>query len=516
MLLEISKFGGVAPKVLDPVALAVGKSQAAQNCRFDEGGIVPYQTDSFIETPPGRSPSILSLYTYWIGNRMYFLTWASDVDAVEAPLPNDMYNRVFYTESGILKVTDQNIFMQGGTNYPMAWVNPSPPAPVNTPIISAVIAGTNPALMQTRGYVYTLVNAYGEEGPPSPVSNLFNIYDGNPATLSGMDTSVDSSYNIQTKRIYRINQTAGSGAQYQFLTEIPLSRSTFFDVILNSALGEVLPSAEWDGAPSGIKGLIVLPNGMLAGFVNTPANLVCLSVPYYPHAWPARYQKAIDSPIIGLGSFGTTIAVLTEGQPYVIVGNDPENLVMEKMDTGLSCLSKRGVAHLPDVIYPSPEGLVQIGPQGWNNLTEDLMNKDQWQSRYNPASITAFDYDGKYVAFYQTATKQAGFIFDPKTKDLVDLDFYATAGFRDPVDGTLYLVVGGNIVAFARGGGFNVGGFVAGGEVEAVGYLSMTNLGVLSADPDTTGWGSAQEGWCWYNATDHHYKYWDGTKPVLM
>jgi hypothetical protein len=45
----------------------------------------------------------------------------------------------------------------------------------------------------------------------------------------------------------------------------------------------------------------------------------------------------------------------------------------------------------------------------------------------------------------------SGFIFDPKTKDFVDLDFNATAGYYDPPTGTLYLVIDGDIVAFSEG-----------------------------------------------------------------
>ena len=192
------------------------------------------------------------------------------------------------------------------------------------------------------------------------------------------------------------------------------------------------------------KGTIVsstLPNGSLCGFVE---NLLCFSVPYYPHAWPVRYQKTTDYPIVGLGAFGASVAVMTSGTPYLAVGSDPSNIVMEDMDTGLASMSKRGIVQaLGVVVYPSPEGLAAIGPGVNELLTEGVMTRQEWINLYNPESIDAYYWQGKYIGFYQNnAGISAGFMFDIKSKDLSDLPFYAAAGFRDPDSGTLFLSLG--------------------------------------------------------------------------
>jgi hypothetical protein len=299
-------------------------------------------------------------------------------------------------------------------------------------------------LMETRGYLYTFVNGYGAEGPPSPVSDLIDVFDGDTIAISGMDsTSPDTSlqkYNIVSKRIYRINQSS-TGAVYQFVDEIDLATSSYDDTILDSGLGETLQTLEWDAPPLGLQGLISLPNGSLCGFVG---NLLCFSVPYYPHAWPVSYQKTTDYPIVGLGTFGTTVAVLTSGTPYLAVGNDPSNVVMEDMETGLASMCKRGVVQaLGVVVYPSPEGLAVIGPGVSEILTEGVLTRQEWAALYNPESINAYFWQGKYIGFYKNnAGVQAGFMFDIKTKDLSDLPFYVAAGFRDPDTGTLYLSFG--------------------------------------------------------------------------
>ena len=54
MLLEISQFGGIVPRVLDPILLAPNKSQIAQNCQFDSGDLEPLYEDLYIV------PSVIS------------------------------------------------------------------------------------------------------------------------------------------------------------------------------------------------------------------------------------------------------------------------------------------------------------------------------------------------------------------------------------------------------------------------------------------------------------------------
>jgi len=403
--------------------------------------------------------TVKTIFVYYNDNKKYFLNWDSDVDVVKTPLANDKYNRIFYTENGVLRVTDKDLLPLDPNNAltvdPLYSLLPCPPVPTLNPEASGTAYGVDETLKETRGYVYTFVNKYGQEGPPSEVSDLIDIYDGNNVTVGNMDTSVDSSYAVDTKRIYRINQSAGENGQFQFVAEINLTQPTYEDFIFDSGLGEIIPDS-WEAAPTGINGLISLPNQVLAGFIG---NIVCFSYPKYPHAWPVVYQKILDKNVVGLGSYGTTVIALTEGQPYVIVGDNPASSVAEKIEIGHSCVSKKGIVDINGItVYPGPEGLVGIGSKGSDLLTYELMTQKQW-SEYNPSSIEAYYWENKYVAFYSTLDKKAGFIFDPKTKDFIDLDrqndtysfFYATAGYHDQIDGTLYLQFGDEIDAFNKG-----------------------------------------------------------------
>jgi hypothetical protein len=166
------------------------------------------------------------------------------------------------------------------------------------------------------------------------------------------------------------------------------------------------------------------------------------------------YQKAVDRDIVAIGAYGTTIVVVTKGQPYLSVGNDPANMVLEKMDIGFSCMSKRGLIQMGDIIaYPSPEGLVVIGPQVHEVVTAKLLTMDQWINTYNPSTISAYYWQGKYIGFYTSFGYQGGFMMDLKTGDFLDLAFYATAGYHDKTNGVLFLQIDNDIMAFGQATG---------------------------------------------------------------
>ena len=572
MLLSLEKWGGTIPRVEDPALIPDGKAQTALDCRFDLGGIAPYFQDNPIVTPTNTGP-LLSLFGYYDPSGVrWFFAWNSDVDAIKTPLLGDTYDRVFYTEGGVLKVTDSTLYKQGGTAYPMAYMLPSPPAPTTAPtaagtaswpgvpsaanIVSswtnpgsggyntfsspdgpdiasaihtsggaesassasisttsghnyrivaaltvtsgqaptvsftnpttsqALTAGTNtinftatgsstvltisntsnanwsctfllydltadPTMLETRGWIYTYVNSYGQEGPPSPVSNLLQLYDGNTCYLTGITAAgLSALYDLAYINIYRLNMSLSS-AQYQFVAQIAISATTYSDSLLDAALGEVLAATEWDGPPSGAAGLIALPNGVCACFVG---NRLLISAINAPHAYPASYEKATERDIVVLGNIGTTIVVLTQGPAYGVVCNDPSNTVMEKIDGALACSSKRSRVHVEAMgieAYASPEGIMTIGTDGAKLATMDIMTPKEWSDNYNPSIISAWYWEGKYIGFYTHGAVKAGFMFDFGTHDFVDLDFYATAGFHDLTDGRLYLVISGAVVSFS-------------------------------------------------------------------
>ena len=307
-------------------------------------------------------------------------------------------------------------------------------------------------------YVYTFVSAYGEEGPPSPASTVITTDDNMTVALSALETSTSiTNTNLSKKRIYRSN-TGSNSTQFQFVTELALSATTYTDTSKNSELAEVLPSSTWIAPPDDsalypdgpMKGLLALGNGTFAGFTG---NRICFSEAYQPHAWPAAYRLGIEEKIVGIKATSNGLIVGTESTPYLVTGSDPSAMIAIKIETAEACLSKRSMVDMGEtVIYAGPDGLIAASGAQASNITEGLITPEQWQSDYYPSTITGFYWQGRYVGFYNTGSGFGGFIFDPRqgTNALVNLDAAALirGGFTDPDDNELYLIIGNKIKKF--------------------------------------------------------------------
>jgi hypothetical protein len=224
---------------------------------------------------------------------------------------------------------------------------------------------------------------------------------------------------------------------YLYVGEVTAAATSFTDTVAADSLGEELPSLYWAEPPSGLGGLINLPNGIMAGFVGRD---VYFSEPYRPYAWPETYIQTIDYPVVGLGRMDTTLAVLTTGVPFFIQGSHPENMTVVKADLEQACVSKRSiVSHGGAVFYAAPDGLMMLAPGGSQIVTKDLFNYSQWQTYFKPETIHAYQHDNQYIGFYDNGTTQGGFIYDMVSREFILHDIYAEAGFQDLQRDKLFL-----------------------------------------------------------------------------
>lgn len=322
-----------------------------------------------------------------------------------------------------------------------------PASPAGTPTIKATIP--NQAIADTRTYVVTYVSAYGEEGPPSDASTLANVDPAYPVTVS-LPGAPGGAYNITTKRLYR-SSTVGSRASFQFVAEIAVATGSYVDSITQDNLGEVLPSETWVGPPAGLKGLRLMANGAAVGFVG---RTLYLSEPNLPHAWPNQYT--VDDDIVGIATFGQSVAVLTKSFPYVFSGVDPAAMTSAKLKLPQACVSKRSIVETGDgVVYASPDGLVQIG-SNIGVVTQNLLSRDQWQ-QLNPSSIDAYLHNGRVIMFWTFNNTRGTVIFDLSgqgallTVSNLNAATAVTAGYYDPKTDILYLAQGQNIVRYDQG-----------------------------------------------------------------
>jgi hypothetical protein len=255
----------------------------------------------------------------------------------------------------------------------------------------------------TRAYTYTWVNQYGEESSPAlPVTgagdgtgtwNISNIKDP-PAPASDQPTWLK-------KYLYRTITGASGQTTYYRVTEIPLGTTTYADdtskitdAILAGNL--TLESANWAPPPVTLKGWIAMPNGFLIGF---DGNNVYMSEAYRFHAWPTDYKYATETPVVGLGVLGQTCVVCTQGYPATVTGSKPATCSFTKATTGEPCMSRGSIVSTPSgVIYASQNGLQMVGPGGINNITQQLITKEEWSKQYSPAYLRAVRYQNGYLA----------------------------------------------------------------------------------------------------------------------
>ena len=308
------------------------------------------------------------------------------------------------------------------------------PRPAVAPGVTPV-GGAAPTV--TRAYVYTWVSSLGEEGQPSPatvvvgnVTATWNLTFTAPTLLDTTDRL------LATTRIYRTETGTSGDAEFFFVAEIPIATLIYADTIVPSvvASNENLTSVDYSAPPEDLIGMISMPNGMIAGW---KSNEIWFCEPYLPHAWPAKYTLTIEAPIVGMGTIDQNLMVLSAGQPYCVSGIHPSLMAQRQVQPLEPCTSKNSIVSTPNgVLYTSNNGLILIGPGGGQNLTYDLIRKDEWLRLSNLETIAATYFMNGYYAF--SGAIDGVFQTDPApTEDAFDTfdDFVQEDNFEGTQEG---------------------------------------------------------------------------------
>jgi hypothetical protein len=252
-----------------------------------------------------------------------------------------------------------------------------------------------------------------------------SVIDTDEFSLDGIDGTTYKTYVEEGI----VNQVAGS---------------SYTDNIPSGNLAEVLPTEIYDPPNDTTEGIKQHPAGFLVGFYG---KTLTFSEPGAPHAWPIDYRLVTNHDIVGLGVFGNTVVVTTKGWPYLAVGSDPSAMTMIELEIEQACVARRSIVDFGTVVaYASPDGLIVINGSGANNATAAIFTRDQWQALV-PTSFVAFNWENKYLCFYDDGSTQRGFIIDPFAPEygVRYVDKYATGGYRDVEEDLLYLVINNQI-----------------------------------------------------------------------
>lgn len=434
----IDKATGMQPKLASH-ELNYSQATVATNARVEKNDIRGWRAGLVTVTSIGTD-AYQSLFQYIQGSNTNWVYSLNDVDWATSPLPSDTFERLYYIGESEPRVF-ANDLISGDFDSTTDYYKFGPDVPTTKCDIQAgYAAGTN-----YRAYYYTYVTRYGEETGPSPVESISDYGSGN-ITLENF-TQPPADYALRTKigsnapkiRIYRTSASV-SGAEFQYVDEFDIEAfnfvtGTYVDSVADADLGEVSPTEDFVGIPSGVSGLVGLSNGV---FVTFKDNVLYFSEPYLPHAWP--YSITIDFNIIGIGSYGTNVVAATEGTPYIINANDVENLYPLKIEGPYSCLNKRSIISTPTgVVYSSFSGLIRVNNNGAINITADFLTPNEWAT-YLPATIHANYYNDKYFGFYEDLVNEGGFIFDINNNLFTTLANFHLAGYVAIADGAFYTI----------------------------------------------------------------------------
>jgi hypothetical protein len=270
----------------------------------------------------------------------------------------------------------------------------------------------------TRAYVYTWVTAYGEEGPPSPADIETGANDVTwGVSIPAIPGAVSTGRNITHINIYRTITSSTGVATFFFVAQVAIGTASYNDILTDASVATAvqLPSTNWSAPPPDLKGIIEMPNGIIAGF---RTNEVWFCEPYRYHAWPAAYALGVPSNIVGLGVVGQTLVVCTTGKPYTITGVTPASMAMSVLPQIEPCLSRGSIVSSPSgVFYASQNGIVNVQPGSATNITTKLLNKDDWLDIAYIPSLRGVMLNNAYYAwgsalngvFEPTAFETSGF-----------------------------------------------------------------------------------------------------------
>lgn len=448
MKISIMDFIGEFPKVHN-TRLRESAAETARDVYFGSGALKPFYSIRQDTILPALNTITKSIYLYRIEDAEYWLQFGSFVDVISSPIKDDLYHRVYWagdvrdTEGYVLYGYVPSIYADAAP-YPKNWFRLGIPAPNYTPnITNSTLVDDKTISDETRVYVYTYVNAIGEESAPSSPSAYVTVPSEMPVVELGnlfTDTAVQS-LNITKKRIYRSAVSTAGNADFYYVGEIDVSENTFTDEVLGSALEESLPTRGWDAPRVGMQGLGLTAYGVAYGF---SGKIICLSHPFHIYAWPRDYELTTQYDIVAIGHYESNIIVATTGNPVMITGIDPTTgMSMIELPINEACIAKRSMVSLGHAaIYASPNGLVMASGSGAQLISEAFFDKDEWNS-LNPSSIHAVEHRGKYLFFWKVNDEKKGaYIFDPlnPNQGIVRLSIHTDFAYRDLKTDTLYLL----------------------------------------------------------------------------
>lgn len=311
----------------------------------------------------------------------------------------------------------------------------------------------------TRAYVWTQVNIYGEEGPPSPPTSL--TFPLGPVSLTlPYVVPVDDYAPIKELRIYR-TPDGSSIAEYFYVGAVPMLGAAsgplaFADNLASAELNESLASTYYYPPDPTLIGLMSLPNGILMAW---KSNELHFSDAYKPWSWPPQYVLTFrDYNIVGAIPVGASVLVTTTGKPFMVSGVSPDSMTNAVINLQQAGASKWALADIGgQIVYASHDGIVAFdGGLPSMEFSDNYFTRDVWRARYAAglATMRFAVWDGRLIV-YSSAAAFAPFMIglDEARGAMTELPgLLAQCSFVSPVADQCFIATGTDLLRFAAGG----------------------------------------------------------------
>lgn len=301
--------------------------------------------------------------------------------------------------------------------------------------------------IEHRTYVYTFVNQYGEEGPPSPPLEV-DVPEGGAVTIR-IPTYVNSlNYvDISSARLYR-SSTGTSTTGLLFHSNRALGES-LVDSLSASYLGTAMDTADFYPPEVGLENIIAIDNGIFAA---SKGNQIFFCQNYLPYAWRPQDVVTTLHTVVGMcaaegGFYATTYSV-----PYFISGVTPDAMSETKIQSIRAGVSRRSICNVGQmVVYASNDGLVVA--RGMNvdpSYSYQFFTRDDWRDLYKSKlyQMRLDAHDGNLLMWFTDGTPGFLIRFEGENASFTRMTDPIYASFVYPLGDALYVSSGSAICEF--------------------------------------------------------------------
>jgi hypothetical protein len=476
MKVQVNEFGGIIPKLAND-KIPNNLSQIAHGAKVSSKELIAYKRS--VGDVELSGASYKSLFEYIDGSTNHWVYYDSIVHWARSPVADDEFSRMYFTGVSGEYRAFSNDLDSDPWDFLVDFYEPGAPS------------GTAPTIVSGGGgsdyrvYFYTLVSRYGEEGPPSELSNeITDHVDGLVMEVNDIQTAVKDQNinavdgNYPTVRVYRTEDDGAGNGLFLFVLEAKWfdtdtayaqGEYVFFDddlwectaggghdagiwnggadftkgesIAAADLEGGVCESVFYDEAPAGLTNLRSHPNGF---FVASKGNVLHFTEPFVPWGWPEDYQIPLDSQIVGVGIHGSTIVVATDANIYTFAGPHPTSLYKTRLSFQ-PCLSQRGLVETDEgVMFPSTEGFQLVSAKGVANVTAELFDPEDWKD-YELDTMHGTYFNKSYYGFYHSTDHEGGIRIDFINGAITTFQKYHQTGYVALQDGVFRTIVDSEI-----------------------------------------------------------------------